>query len=46
MLKIPFKASRTGYEPPVCETRFLQVQVPVLTSYEIPGITEEDEEDW
>ena len=41
MLKIPYLNVQTGaYVPPACKE-----QVPVLTSYDIPQITEE-EEDW
>lgn len=47
MLKILYPASLPGtYTAPGCELRYMQVQVPVLTSYSIPQITEEQEEDW
>ncbi len=46
MLKIPYSNLQSGaYAPPACKEQFLQVQVPLLTSYEIPQIIEE-EEDW
>lgn len=46
MLKIPYLNVQTGaYVPPACKEQVLQVQVPVLTSYDIPQIIEE-EEDW
>ena len=48
MLKIPYLNVQTGaYVPPACKEQVLQVQVPVLTSYDIPQIIEvEEEEDW
>ena len=47
MLKIIFQGLQPGcYEAPDCELRHLQVQVPVLTSFETKPIYEADEEEW
>lgn len=46
MLKIPYLNVQTGaYVPPACKEQILQVQVPVLTSFEVKPI-EEEEEGW
>ncbi|MBQ7268768.1 MAG: hypothetical protein IJS62_02815 [Bacteroidales bacterium] len=40
-----YRMTGVAYEPPVCELRRLESQMPVVASYSIPEITEE-EEDW
>lgn len=46
MLKIPLFLPHSGaYVSPECEIRLLHIQLPVMTSFEVQPIQEE-EEDW